>query len=874
METRNTRKLKEIEQEQRMEINDENKMEQPIEMEDEEDRQYGGGYGQDLLDDNESLGISTDVDSLVTREVEDKNWQDAKNDEQSKDDQMAMWKKEREEEKVEKERRRKEEEERRHQEWMFMFNMINDQKEKCKSFYEDNKLEIIEVDKICKRNTENIQICEKFNQENKQKIEEVDGRCKQNEKELQICKSNINILNGNTQRNGMDLVEQKEMCKESHQENEKKIQDCGKKINSLYEKCERNSQNIFNLEENLRYDIDQQKGAIGVMENKIKEVRDNYTDNVDKNIIGLRKELERKIQEAKGKQEENQWGRSEARYEYHESLIEAMRDNGDNRKITEGLKFSGNEKENPNKFIKNFEQATLQITKINILKGYIRRAMKEDAEVWFSMVEEDININEEYKEEVMNIIKENKELFDEKQGIIKGYQHKLEVDEEKHFKAKSYPIPHAYRKEVDEEIIMNTRISEEDIKEIEEEININEEYKEEVMNIIKENKELFDEKQGIIKGYQHKLEVDEEKHFKAKSYPIPHAYRKEVDEEKHFKAKSYPIPHAYRKEVDEEKHFKAKSYPIPHAYRKEVDEEIIMNTRISEEDIKEIEEEININEEYKEEVMNIIKENKELFDEKQGIIKGYQHNALQLEQNRSLTPWTYSLPFDNDCIAVETAVKELELSLASLKTDFVASVLPRFTTLWVHVERRCGLMTPTEDTEVAQKNKLLLRLQILFNEVEALIKKARRASMAEFSQVVTSSPKPFTNVTRDQDDEPDLLSSDDELDSDPQTKPVRITEEKPFVFRRHVTVDTLKREVAEAGVFTFGKTSLKALLHSIGFSFKKDDGRRRLFELEHIATSRIPFLRNYMKNKKLNEYDPVFLDGHGYLVGDRLKKLA
>ncbi|KAF5276315.1 hypothetical protein FQR65_LT16416 [Abscondita terminalis] len=194
----------EIEQEQRMEINDENKMEQPIEMEDEEDRQYGGGYGQDLLDDNESLGISTDVDSLVTREVEDKNWQDAKNDEQSKDDQMAMWKKEREEEKVEKEkrrrekerkqeeketrqkeekerkqeekerrreekerrreekerkqeekerrreekeRRRKEEEERRHQEWMFMFNMINDQKEKCKSFYEDNKLEIIEVDK-------------------------------------------------------------------------------------------------------------------------------------------------------------------------------------------------------------------------------------------------------------------------------------------------------------------------------------------------------------------------------------------------------------------------------------------------------------------------------------------------------------------------------------------------------------------------------------------------------------------------------------------------------------------------------------------------------------------------------------------------------
>lgn len=50
------------------------------------------------------------------------------------------------------------------------------------------------------------------------------------------------------------------------------------------------------------------------------------------------------------------------------------------------------------------------------------------------------------------------------------------------------------------------------------------------------------------------------------------------------------------------------------------------------------------------------------------------------------------------------------------------------------------------------------------------------------------------------------------------------------------------------------------LLHSIGFSFKLEDGRRGLFEQEHIAASRATFLREYFRNKNDELYDPVFLD--------------
>ncbi|KAF5290831.1 hypothetical protein FQA39_LY14593 [Lamprigera yunnana] len=77
--------------------------------------------------------------------------------------------------------------------------------------------------------------------------------------------------------------------------------------------------------------------------------------------------------------------------------------------------------------------------------------------------------------------------------------------------------------------------------------------------------------------------------------------------------------------------------------------------------------------------------------------------------------------------------------------------------------------------------------------------------------------------------------------------------------RCHVTVATLKRKVSEAGVFNFSSAILTRLLHSISFSFTKDVGRRGLYELDHIASSRVRFLRDYNTNKQSKDYDPVWI---------------
>ncbi|KAF5299662.1 hypothetical protein FQA39_LY11457 [Lamprigera yunnana] len=57
----------------------------------------------------------------------------------------------------------------------------------------------------------------------------------------------------------------------------------------------------------------------------------------------------------------------------------------------------------------------------------------------------------------------------------------------------------------------------------------------------------------------------------------------------------------------------------------------------------------------------------------------------------------------------------------------------------------------------------------------------------------------------------------------------------------------MQREVSEAGVFNFSSASLTWLLHSIGFSFTKDDDRRGLYELDHIASSRDNTLKSINK---------------------------
>lgn len=56
-------------------------------------------------------------------------------------------------------------------------------------------------------------------------------------------------------------------------------------------------------------------------------------------------------------------------------------------------------------------------------------------------------------------------------------------------------------------------------------------------------------------------------------------------------------------------------------------------------------------------------------------------------------------------------------------------------------------------------------------------------------------------------------------------------------------------------------SSLLRVLHRIGFRFKRDDNRRALMELPHIALLRINFLRVYMDNLRANDpREVVFLD--------------
>lgn len=58
-----------------------------------------------------------------------------------------------------------------------------------------------------------------------------------------------------------------------------------------------------------------------------------------------------------------------------------------------------------------------------------------------------------------------------------------------------------------------------------------------------------------------------------------------------------------------------------------------------------------------------------------------------------------------------------------------------------------------------------------------------------------------------------------------------------------------------------GKTSLKQILGNIGFKWKKHNGRAALYEVPHIASHRLRFLRTYVANLHAeNPLDVVFLD--------------
>lgn len=75
-----------------------------------------------------------------------------------------------------------------------------------------------------------------------------------------------------------------------------------------------------------------------------------------------------------------------------------------------------------------------------------------------------------------------------------------------------------------------------------------------------------------------------------------------------------------------------------------------------------------------------------------------------------------------------------------------------------------------------------------------------------------------------------------------------------------MTLANLYVKLREKQLFEGCKTSLQSLLKEIGFRWKKDEPRRGLMELSHVAFKRIVFLKEYVREKEESLYQFVFLD--------------
>lgn len=82
-----------------------------------------------------------------------------------------------------------------------------------------------------------------------------------------------------------------------------------------------------------------------------------------------------------------------------------------------------------------------------------------------------------------------------------------------------------------------------------------------------------------------------------------------------------------------------------------------------------------------------------------------------------------------------------------------------------------------------------------------------------------------------------------------------------FFVGKHITLKTLLMLLKERNAYDGARSSLQKILHNIGFRWKQSDNRRALYELSHIANSRVKFLKNYVHN--MNDEKPsqfVYLD--------------
>ncbi|KAI4463747.1 ig(immunoglobulin) and lrr(leucine rich repeat) domain [Holotrichia oblita] len=79
--------------------------------------------------------------------------------------------------------------------------------------------------------------------------------------------------------------------------------------------------------------------------------------------------------------------------------------------------------------------------------------------------------------------------------------------------------------------------------------------------------------------------------------------------------------------------------------------------------------------------------------------------------------------------------------------------------------------------------------------------------------------------------------------------------------KKHLTANSLQEVLEHRNILQTSSTSLRRLLHLLGFRFKKDDNRRALVEKNDIAVLLFSFLRKYQTILTCSlQRDIVFLD--------------
>lgn len=81
-----------------------------------------------------------------------------------------------------------------------------------------------------------------------------------------------------------------------------------------------------------------------------------------------------------------------------------------------------------------------------------------------------------------------------------------------------------------------------------------------------------------------------------------------------------------------------------------------------------------------------------------------------------------------------------------------------------------------------------------------------------------------------------------------------------FYFQNNITLSSLLIQLKEKQLFEGCRMSRCSLIRKIGFKFKKDDPKRGLMKLTHVALKRFEFLKSYIKQKEEAVYKFVFLD--------------